>query len=72
MSELAKKYQSLITLLVIVTGLSMSWAHLDAQVTVALEEKSEIVRELRLIREEIVNLKIQVAVANQKLLDHID
>lgn len=79
MAEFARKWQAILSLVLMILMVGLAWGKIDSRVTavenVVQEErlaKKEIVDELRKIREEIVHLRIAQATTNQRLVDHIE
>ena len=78
MIDFANKWQAFLSLLVILVSATIAWGQLDTRVLslekqLALERasRSEVVTELRKIRDELVLLRINVATTNQKLESHL-
>lgn len=78
MAEFAQKWQAIISLFVMVFVAGIAWsqidnrvAHVEQTIIEEQEDRKDIVRELRLIRDEIVSLRIATARTNQRLEDHI-
>ena len=79
MADFAKKWQALLSVLVMLVAVTIAWGKMDARVFLVenrfIEEKaaqSEVVFELRLIREEIVRLRVAQATTNQRLSSHLE
>jgi hypothetical protein len=74
MDSILKKMETAqlaIILLVMLVGFGVTWGKTAGEINQVKAEKIEIVAELKKIREEIVRLRIETAVMNQKLQDHI-
>jgi len=79
MAEFASKWQAALSLLLMLLAVTVAWGRMDARVSNVeqrfVEEKStrsEVVLELRLIRDEIVRLRVAQATTNQRLSSHIE
>ncbi len=78
MADFFKKWQAFISLAIILVTVTLAWGEVQSRVgqleftiTQKREDTVSVVRELRLIREEIVLLRIATATTNQKLESHL-
>jgi hypothetical protein len=71
MFDSLKKFQLVFVLLVMITGFGITWGKVSADVAQTKVEQASVVEELKKIREEIVKLRIETAVSNQKLESHL-
>jgi amino acid permease len=74
MAFIAKKFQFIqlvLVLVVMLTGFGVTWGKVTTEIIQTKIEQNEIVVELKKIREEIVRLRIETAVTNERLESHI-
>ena len=71
MFDSPKKFQLIFVLLVMIAGFGITWGKVSTDVEQTKIEQVTVVTELKKIREEIIRLRIETAVSNQKLESHL-